>query len=159
MCFYNDDYDLKASVVEKTEKVATKPVKCDECSRMIHVGETVHHIYMQEAEECKACDNGDCDCIEREKECCACEVPDMGETFDYDRCDECDTFLKAVEAAEIEAGCPPYEARPALQIMKEAIRDGGDLEARKYFKTAARMFPALKQSGYLGRLWNDLFVR
>lgn len=42
--------------------------------------------------------------------------------------------------------------------MRNAMQDAGPEESRKYFKAALRSYPELKASGYLGRLWNELFV-
>lgn len=155
MCFIND-YDWYASVTEKTSYPVEKETRCDECDGIIPVGATVHHIYQQEAEECRACEFGDCQCV---GDCCQCAKPDPGETFDYDRCQDCHRFLEAVEAAEVEAGCSIYEARPPLGQMTEKINDGGRDEAKKYFKKAAKLHPELVKSGYLGWLWREMFGR
>ena len=167
MCFYNDDYDWTASVVEQSTGVSIGKL-CDECHLPIPPGATIHHIFMQEHEECHACENGECECpltADGELSCdskgCQCEKPAFGETFDYDRCDECDKFLRAVEAAEIDEGCEPYEARPGLGGMIEELRNlEGDNEvypAKRYFKLAVKMFPELVTSGYLGRLAKRVF--
>lgn len=156
MCFLNE-CDWYATVVERTQKAAEKQVTCDECCRKIAVGGLVHRIHMQECEYCKACENGFCDCPE--EECCKCEDPNLGETFDYRCCDDCHRFLEAVEAAEVEAGCHRNEARPGLGSMKEEINNGGMDEAKRYWKQATQMFPDLVKSGYLGWLWRKIFEK
>lgn len=156
MCFVNDDYDWLAEVVEQSDHVLLAPIKCDECCRVIEIGETVHHIFMQQYEECHRCYEGECEC--EEEKCCQCSLPKFGEMSDYDRCQECDKFLQAVENAELEAGCDRRDSRPPLTEMRSAIGDGGIAEAKRYFKMAKRDFPELAKSGYLGRLWKRMFV-
>jgi hypothetical protein len=150
MCFWNDDYDWTAEVSEEEEFVASKPTKCQECYRLIPAGETMVHIWMQQYEECHACYDGECECPEGR--CCQCEEPVFGETFDYHRCQECDKFLMAVEAAEVEEGCARHESRPGLGAMASDIMDGDRENIKRYFKRALRDFPELKASGYLTRL-------
>lgn len=155
MCFINEA-EWAAQVSEKTKQTAVMAIKCDECRRQISMGAEYVHIYMQEAECCVACENGDCDC-DLEGECCKCDEPDYGQSFDYDCCLECDKFLQAIEAAEIKAGCSQYEARPMLTEMIEALQEGDEFTERRYVQEALRMFPELKQSGYLGWLWRKMF--
>jgi hypothetical protein len=153
MCFVNE-CDWSPMVNEEADIKACGCTKCDECHAVIEYGDSMHTIYQQESEECLQCRDGWCEC---EGDCCECSDPDFGETFDYVRCEQCDKFLKAVEAAEIEAGCGPHEARPMLSMMVEDINNGGREEARKYFKKAKAMFPELVASGYLGGLWRKMF--
>jgi hypothetical protein len=155
MCFVNDDCDWYASICEKTAAPANEVTRCDECHRKIQPGETVHHIFMQQYEECHACDVAECECEERGKECCACDKPIFGETFDYDRCDECEKFLEAVQAAELEEGCSQYESQPDLGDMLSSIREVGASEAKRYYKAAMRLHPTLKP--HLVKLWRGLF--
>ncbi len=165
MCFYNGDYDWTAQVVVEQETTTGKR-RCDECFTDIPEGQTARFIGMQEYEECRACDNGDCECprnADGDPVCqdtgCQCDEPDFGESCDYCRCDNCDKFLKAVQAAELEAGCGLDESLPPLCQMTEHIGRGyGDMdEAKKYFKTALKMFPELKANGHLAKLWNKMF--
>ncbi len=165
MCFIGEG-DWTASVCEKTYPVATKNIRCDECNRTIEIGETYHHIYMQEYEECQDCENDGCECPLDEdggrichKNGCQCEKPSYGEDATYDCCQECQKFRQAIHDAEIEAGCREYESQPMLGSMFEEIQEQDPIEARKYFKTALRLFPELKQSGYLGRHWKSSFSR
>lgn len=153
MCFVHD-YDWHASVCERTTNTAEKPTRCHECGRMIAADSPVHHVYMQQYEECRDCERGDCSCGD---DCCQCPDPAVGETFNYDCCEDCQKFLYAVQVAEEEAGCSGDETRPWLGGMTEAIHDGGRDEARRYFKTALRMHPELRASGYLGWLWRWMF--
>lgn len=154
MCFYQPDCDWYASVHEETTVAAAKPTRCRECDVMVPIGGIVHHIYLQEAEECKECQNGYCEC---EGECCKCPEPSYGEEFDYDRCDDCHKFLEAVATAEKEAGCGPHESRPMLEQMIEDIQGGGSDEADKYFLVAERDYPELESSGYLRGIRDRMF--
>lgn len=158
MCFYNG-CDWTASIVEKSDTVASKATRCDECGAAIDDGAFIHTVYMQEAEECLRCDNGECTC--EEDKCCQCEKPDIGETFDYTQCEGCHKFLEAVKAAEIEAGCNEYTSRPAYTAMIDDIGccNGDRDEAKRYFKKARVMFPELVTTGYLGKLWRRMFSR
>lgn len=158
MCFTNE-CDWTAEVSNERSEPAEKIVRCDECHRDIQIGATVHHIGQQEYELCHACEFGECKCAGNTDEDgheCTCEEPEYGETFHYDRCDDCDRFLKAVEAAEIEAGCKPHHAVPLLLNMIEDIREGGTGEAKRYWKKAVVMFPELR--AYLAWLWREMFV-
>ena len=153
MCFVHDDYDWIAMVNEEADEVATRPMKCDECDAAISAGQFMHTIHQQESEWCKDCENGDCECA---VECCECERPNLGESFDYVRCEQCDKFLRAVEAAEIEQGCDEDTARPGLPMWDD-LQGGGRLDAKRYWKKARSMFPELVASGYLGKLWRRMF--
>jgi hypothetical protein len=160
MCFYNDDYDWIARVVEHADTTATKQTKCDECGSTIPVGANMHTIHMAESEGgCVTCERGDCECADDcdSGERCQCETPNYGETFDYERCEGCEKFLRAVEASEVAAGCARHHAQPRLTEMTEEINEGGMCEAKRYFKTARAMFPELVTSGYLGMLWRKMF--
>lgn len=155
MCF-TYDADWCAAISEVTDTVATKETRCDECRATIPVGAFLHTVYMQEAEECVLCEYGDCACG---VECCKCEKPSFGETFDYSRCEGCHKFLEAVKAAELEVGCPEHASLPAYTAMIDDIGccNGDRCEAKRYFKKAKAMFPELVTSGYLGRLWRKMF--
>lgn len=154
MCFVND-YDWYAQEVAHSTRPAATPTRCAECRETIPVGGLVHHTFMQEYEECHICYEGDCTCAD--DKCCQCEEPEYGETFDYDCCDGCHKFLSAVQHAEEDAGCSGDETRPPLGEMRSAIRDGGRDEAKRYWLRALRDYPELKASGYLGRLWKNIF--
>jgi len=161
MCFYQD-YDWYASIVEEQTTVATTEAACNECYRKIQRGQTIHTVYQQEHETCQDCENGYCDCHVRfdgDDHECECPNPNFGETFDYVCCHDCHLFLEAVESVEIEAGCHERESRPSYCGMIEDIgRANGDMdEAKRYFKKAAKMFPNLVKSGYLGCLWRKMF--
>lgn len=161
MCF-NVDYDWSPAVQGDWTETTGKR-RCDECHLEIADGETSHHVYQQEHEECQACYDGECDCVpdsERENhgpEDCKCSSPQYGHEFDYCRCDDCDKFLKAVERAELEAGCSSMEALPPYGEMIEYIgRANGDMaSAKRYFKAALKMFPETR--GHLAWLWGLMF--
>lgn len=162
MCFYNDDYDWTAAVCEEDKRTASKPVRCMECRRLIPVGGAVVHVFLRQHEACKNCDEElreewDDDYEGGPLTPCADGKHDYGETYDYDRCEDCDQFLQAVQTAELEAGCRLNESRPPLEFMVEYIAEAGIEEARKYFKKARDLFPCLKESGFLGWLWRKMF--
>jgi hypothetical protein len=138
MCFVNS-YDWYAQTVERSTSVVAKERQCMECHRIMTAGQTTHCIHMEEHEECQVCLNKECSC--RKDECCECSSPDFGETYDYERCEECHKFLEAVEAAELEAGCSLNESRPALESMMDELIEADDRE--RYFVKALEMFPEL----------------
>lgn len=161
MCFYNDDCEWVAQVQEETSKPATKPIKCNECGAIIPVGSVVHHVFMQEHEECNACYSGECSCpldVFEVPSCsegnCQCAKPAFGETFAYDRCDECERFLRIIQEVEIEDGCPPYESRPMLCDMIESLQQA---DSKRYFRRAIKDDRSLQKSGYLGRIGKLVF--
>lgn len=157
MCFVAcNDYDWCASVVEWSDGHADGKEKCDECRAAPAAGAFVRRLYQQEHEECRIChpDGEDTPPGVSENDG---HAHDYGESCDYVRCENCHKFLEAVKAAEIEAGCAPYESRPMLWMMHEDIRNGGADEAKKYWKKAAKMYPELVESKWLGRLWRRLF--
>lgn len=163
MCFVNEG-DWTAMVHESSEIVTTKETKCDECGQPIPIGAFARTIYMQEHEECSDCANEYCSCpiatIDNEevKVCidkgCQCEKPNFGETFDYDRCEGCDKFLQAIEAAELEEGCSKYEARPSLPMWDDLQGIGRD-ECKRYWRKAVSLFPEWK--AHFGMLWRRCF--
>lgn len=159
MCFIGD-YDWTAAVVEQQERTAEKPITCMECYRKIQPGKTYRDIYQQEHEECHTCYECECNCPkDADGDCieCCCEKPAFGNTYDYCRCMECDKFLQAIEASELAAGCALSESRPPLGEMTESIQELGADEARRYVQQAAKQFPELVPSGYLGWLWRKKF--
>ncbi|MDE2100919.1 MAG: hypothetical protein KGL39_26975, partial [Patescibacteria group bacterium] len=154
MCFFNDA-DWYAEVYEEVISKAEKDFACEECGANVSAGEEYRYIFMQENEdtECEFCEKGK----ERDGtkclECNGTGSRDPGETFEYARCMECDRFLQAIEAAEIEEGCSRDEARPRLNYLREDIREADPVPMlRRYIKKAIEMFPELKKSGYLGRV-------
>lgn len=156
MCFTDYDYDWVASVYEKDIVINTKPVKCLECYSLIKEGDIKHTIHMEQHEECQICYDGECEC--KKDECCQCSNPTFGEEYDYHRCVSCNKFLKAVHDEEIDAGCGENESQPPLEMMIEYLQEGGEDEAIKYLKRAIKEYPDLKRSGYLGKIWNRMFV-
>jgi len=139
MCFVNDDYDWYAEESSRTTVTATSPHFCCECGFQIDIGEEYELLRLQQYEECRLCYDGECSCLP--DQCCQCPAPAFGETSEYVTCLNCTKFLRAVEAAEVESGCHPNEARPHLGQMDSDIRDGGMDEAKKYFQPPATLFP------------------
>jgi hypothetical protein len=159
MCFYND-YEWTAEITAEWTAPIEVITKCDECKSHMNVGSEMTFIHMQEYEECYRCAECECDCPrDKDGDCvgCQCEPPEFGETFDYVRCEQCGKFLKAVEAAELKAGCRLSDSRPALGNMIEEIQDGDNEGAQNYFETAREMFPELVNSGYLSNLFELIF--
>lgn len=154
MCFISEP-DWYASIANLGVEPVGAPTRCAECGEVIPVGGIVHTIELIEWEECRRCEDGECDC--GDGECCRCAEPDFGETFRTRHCDSCHKFLEAIRAAEIDAGCPFDESQPNLGEMRQAIRDAGRDESERYFTRAAALFPELVASGYLGRLWRSIF--
>lgn len=150
MCFYNDDYDWYASVQQVTTPIAEKETRCDECGRNIAIGETMRQIYQQEHEVCECCSESG------ENDECNCAEPNIGETFLYHCCSECAKFRDAVKQTERDEGCPAHALQPSLCGMIDEIQEFDEEQARKYFETAGRLFPELKDAGYLAKLWNRM---
>lgn len=150
MCFYAD-YDWYASVCETEDRTADKPFHCMECGTVVNVGESYQYTWMQEHEECHRCEEGDCECVDRDDfHECKCAEPNYGETYTYRCCQNCRKFLDAVEQHELHEGCERDEARPPLGEMADYMRELDDLGG--YFAEAEKMHPELKQSGYLDRM-------
>lgn len=147
MCFYNGDCDLTYSVCEEDVSTAAEPFRCQECHRHLPTGAVRHDLYLQEHEECRACDEDECSCAEGK--CCQCSTPSIGKSEDFVRCGECDKFLKAVQASEEEEGCAANESSPPLGFMIERISDSDGEDKRRYIKKAIAMFPELKTTGYI----------
>jgi hypothetical protein len=163
MCFLLD-CDWHASVVHEEDRTATKEMNCLECSHKIQPGDSYHYVYQQEHEECQACEWAECECPDAldgkdrpQDHECRCEKPNYGESYEYWRCQECSKFLKAVQRAEVDAGCSVYESQPHYEDMIDEISDSGMDEAKRYFKRAAKDFPEIVKSGYLGWLWRKMF--
>lgn len=163
MCF-TADYDWYAEVIDRSEPTATGKVICDECRMGIPRGAKYHHVHMEQYENCHDCACDACDCPPLPcggKVCedgdCRCEKPNLGETFDWNCCDNCHRFLEAVRVAEEEVGCGGMESNPPLTKMIESIQEGGAEEAKRYWKKAVQMHPELLGSGYLVWLWRKMF--
>jgi hypothetical protein len=158
MCFLHD-YDWTAETIIEGDETATKRTKCDECYRLIEVGETLHRVFMQEHEQCHLCYETECECPKDEDgDCieCKCAEPAYGETFSYVCCPNCENFRLAVIAAEIAAGCSRNESAPSLGSMFEEIREAGPEEADKYREKASEMFPEL--GDWVAERWLKMFA-
>lgn len=167
MCFYTD-YDWTASVYEITESDAGFPTRCDECGKPLTMLDWRRRIWMQEAEECRICedefsekyiDNEDIeDALENGDAEYAAEMlkaldehqHDYGETCLYHRCSDCDKILQAVEAREKAEGCPVHERLPALGEMQESLAEHE--QAAEYATHAIGMFPELAGNTFLQEL-------
>jgi hypothetical protein len=117
----------------------------------------MHSIFMQEREACEEC-NGFPDT--EGEDGCTCEEPALGKTFNYDRCDDCDKFLRAIEAAEIEVGCDIDTSRPALTSMIDDLKElrYNDEGIARYWQKSAKMYPERSFRQYLGWLFKKYFV-
>jgi len=166
MCFYND-YDWCASLSEDTTGPATEPLRCDECSAEIKIGDICRHIYQQEHEECRICED-DCseefiDRGEMEKllgteddewarsqlETLHDHKHDYGETYEYYCCEACDKVRRAVVDREKIEGCPSDAQQPALGELWDALEEHDD--GHLYADHAIAMFPELAGNERLGR--------
>ncbi len=140
MCFY-DDADWEANFVDDTTAPAEKPVKCNECRRVIPIGEPVRHIYMQECEVCRHNPkHDDYDGLETEDDCPEGCEHDYGETYDYDRCQTCDQLIEAIHQHELAEGCREWESRPGLTDLCDAMVEG---DGEAYLATAETLYPGI----------------
>jgi hypothetical protein len=153
MCF-TSDYDWFASVqveqlltvaVPEDDEHARQVLRCGECGCFLEPGQQYREIYQQEHEECQECIN---DGVGH----CTCQKPDFGETFRTRHCLDCDKFLQAIKAAELEEGCHEAESLPPHnQMINELIEFERESVDRNFAK-AWEMFPELESSGYLARI-------
>lgn len=145
MCFYAD-YDWYSEINEEGEVIAISDIKCDECCRTIAKGEKAHHIYQQEYEVCPSCMglSGDEDDEDVCPDCDGDPDGNIGNTYDWDCCEQCWKFLESIEALEIERGCHRSEARPPLGDLYEYMGNDRD-EAREYAKFAVARYPEIRE--------------
>lgn len=130
MCFYHD-YDWLVSIQEiNTETAGPKGLRCDECGRHLSQGTSYIHIYQQE---------NDPDDAEEGQEM---EEFDPGNTFEYDRCLDCDKLLQAIEAVERDNGCKGSATRPCLTELRDALQED---EGGLYIERARLLFPQLDE--------------
>ena len=146
MCFDEGDCDWTASVCEDETLPATKPTRCDECGRMIEVGEPVRHIFLQEHEYCREDpEHEDYDGEETDRVGCGHATEDecdFGESSHYDRCQTCDQLLDAIYQHEIESGCKHHEAQPNLGELDNAMIYG---DRDRYLAKAEQLYPGITQ--------------
>jgi hypothetical protein len=143
MCFYND-YEWYAAIQTDETRTAEKQLACGECGCKIEVGQQYRYIFQQEHEQCDRCFG-----YLEQKDQCECDEPDLGEQFCICICLECDKFMEAIKAAEVEEGCDGDETQPALGRLFEQIAEVDDVD--RYFVKARELFPELEASGYLSR--------
>ena len=149
MCFYTE-YSFFPEISETSAEIATAPIRCDECARMIVIGQKYTHVYMQEYEdEARDFRNDDDDEISGPWE--ECDGPNAGETFDYDCCEDCSRLLQAIEAQEIVNGCKGEETRPGLGGLRESIGELDPCDRDAYYDRACTMFPDLDLT-FLGKM-------
>lgn len=145
MCFYNDDWDWVAELCEDVKGPASKPGKCIECMEPIAIGEICRSIYQQEYEECTRCDeDGDDADFDDDGNFIPCDGNHIyGETWNGMICESCCQILKAIEAHEIDEGCPPHARQPSYGgLWDETIEDTDALG--KYLVRAHAMFPGIE---------------
>ena len=130
MCFDND-CEWTCEVCETDYGDASVACKCDECGAKIAAGEYRVHVHQQEYECCRLCEDGD----EDHDKC------NYGEAYDYDCCENCSKFLKAIADREKREGCPSYAQQPSLGGLYEEIGERDDAAAYAY--EAVQMFPEL----------------
>lgn len=140
MCF-SHDYDWRATVIHLDDKATSdKPVKCDECRRIIQPGTPYTHLHQQENDP----DDWPEAWLDRNPDAEEADVPafEPGETYDWDCCQDCANLLDAVEAAEREEGCTGDETRPALGELRQAMHDDRR-DGWRYLKKARELHPHL----------------
>lgn len=143
MCFYND-YDWRAEVCEKSERSSEEDCHCDECHQAIPAGVRHTYIYMAQHETPRDWNDEGLEYGEDLPE----DDPsrfDPGEEFDYRCCSRCWKVLEAIEAAELEEGCPKHAARPALTRLHSVMWVDANREGGRYRAKAMAMFPELKE--------------
>jgi hypothetical protein len=168
MCFYNDDGDWSASLIEDSTGPATEACKCYECGAKIAIGDPVRRVYMQEHEECQICeDEGSENFIDRAEmtEMLGTEDDeegreqlksldehkhDYGESENYHCCDSCNKVRLAVVEREKAEGCPEYSQQPYLGGLWDSLEEHDD--GPEYAKHAIAMFPELSGNERLTRL-------
>jgi hypothetical protein len=139
MCF-NNDYDWYADVWDVTDGENDVPAKCIECGLAIASGEWRRHVYLQEDEECYRCEQGD---LKEGDE--PCEVHDYGEIFECSICETCCKILKAIEAVEIDEGCPVGSRQPLYGELSQALFDDANCGDGKYAARALAEHPELRE--------------
>lgn len=156
MCFYNDDYDWYALVNEVTDGPATRSGKCIECNGLIAINDPCRMIYQQQYEYCTKCDEGGDDAdFDEDGNYIPCDGNhNFGETFDGMICESCCQILKAIEAHEIDAGCPSYAQQPSYGGLWEETMEDRDALA-DYLKRAVAMFPGIEKRSRMFRLMAD----
>ena len=145
MCFYNDNYDWYAQVNEVTDGPAMKAGTCEECRQPIAVGDQCRSVHQQEHEECQQCDEDSDDAeFDADGNFIPCDGNhNYGETADFMICESCCQILKAIEAHEIDEGCPPHARQPSYGGLWDETTE--DLDALgKYLARAQTMFPGIE---------------
>lgn len=144
MCFDTSECDWYAAVQIVTSGVSPLAARCGECGVCIAPFAWRRHIYQQECEECQRCEE-----LPAGEEC---EEHDYGETCVYDRCENCDKILRAIEAYELRQGCRSHEATPLIGNLQEELCVNNRPDAGVYAAVALETFPELGQVEWLIRL-------
>lgn len=161
MCFYTDDCDWIASHTEEENRTEDKDRRCLECGTKIPAGQELHRIYLQEHEDCQACEYGECVCAGdepiEESHDCRCEKPDFGQDYEYRRCLNCDRLLQVIEDVELSRGCRSWESRPMLEQMRESLQQMDWSDAKAYFDACRVKHPEMSSwlDAMVERLWDD----
>lgn len=144
MCF--ECYgDWKPTNWYEDKEPSKDPSCCDECGATIAAGAWRYWCRGEQLGVCRRCEqagvlDGDCNC----------EEPDLGEVFEYVRCEGCDKLLKAVEAREKDEGCPDFASRPMLGELEYAFTDHE--QQFDYAEKAVSMFPELFEHPFISEL-------
>lgn len=136
MCFDTSNYDWTASLSIESTGTSIKPTRCHECGKRIGMYEWRRHIYQQEYEECQRCEWEE---LGPDDE--PCVTHDYGEVASYNRCEDCDKIIRAIEAFELREGCPAHESRPLLTELRDELYQSG--EGGRYAAVAIETFPEL----------------
>lgn len=158
MCFYNDDYEWYASIVEVDHVRCVGDAKCYECGREISSHEWRRHTFQQESEECQICEDECSGSYDSEQDKATCEH-EYGETFECNTCRECCLMLEAIYDLELIEGCPEHARQPAYGELEQVLFDERDSGLfYDYRLHALNRFPQLVASRILqkcGSCCND----
>jgi endogenous inhibitor of DNA gyrase (YacG/DUF329 family) len=145
MCFYFDDYEWTAELIDTKEGPDQSTVTCDECGKNISRGEWRKTVYQQEHEDtsCQFCDGGKADDGDECGDCDGTGERGPGNTFEYHCCEPCEKILRAIETLEIAEGCRPPETRPGYGFLQETLTSTSYDDREKYVAKAIEMFPEI----------------
>ena len=158
MCFYNDDYEWTASVVEKLDTLSPKNCRCEECGNDIEVGDVCRIVHMQEHEQCQICEDNWSDNYAGwtdEKGEAIAPLPcdsghDYGNTFDATICLNCLKVREAVKEYELKEGCPEHASEPGYGEWHEVFFEHSN--NWEYAEACVAKYPELADHAWIKTL-------
>lgn len=152
MCFYNDNYDWIANLWLVMGSRAEADCRCYECRRAIRAGEWRTHVYQQEYEECRICedDPDDSGLYDPGQDPATCQH-DYGETFSCDICRECSLILAAIYDLEERERCPEYARQPMYGELRDELWEDRRHGSGEYSRHALELYPELSNHELLAR--------